>query len=124
MTSRMDQRVGDPLGVRPIEPARHIPEVDRDAPGDARGDPQHLGLARRAGKAPALERFQRRRPVDERHRCVAWCAVDDLDGLGDEVAARQPDPVIDQKLDGGFSAEEPLGVLPQGGREVLEAGSK
>ena len=124
MTGCMDQRLGDPPSVRPIEPARRIPQVDREAVGDAGGDTQHLGLARRAGKASALERCERRRPVDERHRCFAWFAVDHLDGLGDEVAPLQPIGVVDQQLDGGFSAEEPLGVLSQRGCKVLEAGSK
>jgi len=124
MTGRMDQRVGDPSGVSPIETARRVPKVDRDALGDARGDAQHPVLTRRAGKAPALERFERRSPVDERHRCVAWCPVDDLDELVDEVGPQQPAAMLDQHIDGRFSAKEPLGVALQRRREVLEVGSK
>jgi hypothetical protein len=32
--------------------------------------------------------------------------------------------MLDQEISGGFSAEEPLGMLLVRGREVLEAGSK
>jgi len=110
MTGRMDQRAGEPLGVGPIETARRVPKVDRDALGDACGDAQHLRLARRARKAPALERFERRHPVDERHRCVPWRSVDDLDELVDEVGQQQPDRVIDQEIGGGFSAVNTIGL--------------
>ena len=124
MTGRVHQRVGDPSCVRPIEPARRVPKVDGDAFGDARRNAQDLSLARRTAKAPGLERPDRHRPVDEGHRRIVRCAVENLDGLGNKVAPRQPGTVRDQQLDGGLSAEHSLRVLPQRRREVLKAGSK
>ncbi len=124
MTSRVNQRVGDASCVCPIEPARRVPEVDGDARGEARGDAQDLSLARRTAKAPGLEHPDRRWPIDKGHRHIVRRAIENLDGLGDKVASRQPGTVPDQQLDGGLSAEHSLRVLPQRRREVLEAGSK
>ena len=124
MTGRVNQCTGDPPRIRPIEPAHHVPKVDRDALGDARGNAQHLGLARRAAKAPGIERSHCRCPVDEGHWCVTWRVLDDLDGLGEEVASRQPGPVVDKQIDSGFSAQPSFGMPAQRRSEVLDAGSK
>lgn len=124
MTGRMDQRTGDPPRIRPIEPAHRVPKVDRYALGDARSDAQHLGLARRAAKAPGIERSHCRYPVDEGHWRVTWRVLDDLDGLGEEVASRQPGPVVDKQIDRGFSAQPSFGMPAHRRREVLNAGSK
>jgi len=124
MTGRMDQRVGDPSGVSPIETARRVPKVDRDALGDARSDAKHLRRTGRADKQAALECVERRRPIDEGHRLAPWWTVDDLDDLVDEVGPQQPAATLDQHIGGGFRAEKSLSVLAQPRREVLEVGSK
>jgi hypothetical protein len=122
MTGGVQQGPGDSERVGLVQCAHGFSKIYRHALGDARGEPQHLALARRADQLPVVERHDRSLPVHDGHR-RAVRALDDVDEP-DEVISKQPAAVLDEELYGRFNAERPLGLRPKRPREVLEAGSK
>ena len=123
MTGGVEQRSGNGMRVGRVQRAHRFAEVRGHTLGDACGEPQHLALARRADQAPAAERVDCSVPVHDGHRRTVR-AFDDVDEATDKVTSKQPAAVLDQQLDGRFSAEPSFGVRSERRREVLEAGSK
>jgi hypothetical protein len=84
---------------------------DRHTRGDARGDPQHLPLARRAGQSTGVQRRHRGLPVDPRPP-DRWFPAH-LHEPADEILTAQPPTVADQQLNSRLAAVQATGVRAQ-----------
>ncbi len=122
MTGGVQQGPGDSERVGLVQCAHGFSKIYRHALGDARGEPQHLALARRADQLPVVERHDRSLPVHDGHR-RAVRALDDVDEP-DEVISKQPAAVLDEELYGRFSAQPSFCLRSECRREVFDAGSK
>ena len=119
----MADRPSGPRGVDRVHAQRRFPQVNRDAPGDARRHQQHLPLPVRTWQH-ALHRIRCRGEVDNRDLPVPERLPPDLDRDLQEVLPQQPAPVRDQQLSGRLSGQPALRPRPDRRDEVIEARSK
>ena len=121
--SSMAHCLGNPRGVDGVQAQRCFPQVNRDAPGDARRHQQHLPLPVRACQH-ALHGGRRRGEVDSRDLPVPERLPPDLDRDLQEILPLQPGPVRDQQLSGRLGGQPAFRPRPDRLREVIEARSK
>jgi hypothetical protein len=107
-----------------VQRGQTVTEIDGNAAGDTRRDPQHAALAARARQPISAKRLDRRRPVNDRQHPIADHRRANPHEPAHELVTPQPTLVADQQLNSRLDVIEPLRVHPQRRREVLDAGSK
>ena len=115
--------LGGPRGVHRIHAQRRLPQVNRNASGEAGRHQQHLPLAVRARQHP-LHRVRCGGEIDSRDHLVPERLPSDLDRDLQEVLPQQPRAVRDQQLSGRLGGQPALRPRADRLGEVLEAGSK
>jgi hypothetical protein len=114
----------DQTDARFVEAGQGVPQIHRDALGDAGRDQQDLPLICRARQHPRPQRLDRRHEIHRDQLFTGEHVPRPTHSHVTEVSAPQPLSVTDQQLNSRLQTQQAARPRPQPARKVLETGSK